>query len=444
MATAAPAPPPSPPDAFTPLLLTGEFDYALDRFESGGHLFLTGRAGTGKSTLLGLLRRTTRRRLAVLAPTGVAALNVRGQTLHSFFSWPGKLLRREDVKRSRKRGLYERLETLVIDEVSMVRADLLDRVDEFLRLNRDRPAEPFGGVQLVLVGDLFQLPPVVASPGERSLFEGEHAQYPSPHFFDAHVWREADLEMIELNRVFRQAARRFVRLLDAVREGHFDEDDLVDLNTRAVTEAAYGPGPAITLTATNRLADVINQRALARLTAAPQRYVGTLEGRFDSRNLPADLALALKPGAQVMFVRNDPERRFVNGSIGVVAQAEPEHVVVRLEEEGRARDVEVGQETWENVRYGLDADTGRITEEVTGSFRQYPLKLAWAITIHKSQGKTFERMQLDLGRGAFEHGQTYVALSRSRTLEGIRLVRPLRARDILVDERVGAWYNSHR
>ena len=445
MATAAPAPPSPPPaDEFTPLVLTEEFDYALDRFESGDHLFLTGRAGTGKSTLLGLIRRTTRRRLAVLAPTGVAALNVRGQTLHSFFSWPGKLLRPTDIRRSRKRGLYERLDTLVIDEVSMVRADLMDRVDEFLRLNRARPEEPFGGVQMVMIGDLFQLPPVVASPGERSLFGGDHARYPSPHFFDADVWRAVDLEMIELNRVFRQKARRFVRLLDAVREGHFDEDDLVDLNTRAVSEAIYGDAPAITLTSTNRLAEAINQRALARLTTPPQRYVGTLEGNFDSRNLPTELALALKPGAQVMFVRNDAEKRFVNGSIGVVTQAEPEHLVVRLEEDGRVCDVEVTPETWENIRYGVDELTGKITEEVTGSFRQYPIKLAWAITIHKSQGKTFERLQLDLGRGAFENGQTYVALSRCRTLDGIRLARPLRARDILVDERVGDWYNRRR
>ena len=440
-----PAPDTIPPPApFQPLELTAEFDYALDRFESGDHLFLTGRAGTGKSTLLRLLRATTRRKLAVLAPTGVAALNVRGQTLHSFFSWPGKLLRPTDVKRSRKKRLYERLDTLVIDEVSMVRADLLDRVDEFLRLNRDAPDEPFGGVQVMLIGDLFQLPPVVASTGERSLFEGEHAQYPSPHFFDAHVWRETELEMIELNRVFRQKARQFVRLLDAVREGHFDEDDLEDLNRRVVSEAEYGDAPAITLTATNRLADAINQRALAQLTAPPQRYVGTLSGNFDTRNLPTDLALALKPGAQVMFVRNDPEKRFVNGSIGQVLETDAERVVVRLEEDGKVRDVEVQQETWENIRYGLDERTGAIIEDVTGSFQQYPLKLAWAITIHKSQGKTFERMQLDLGRGAFEHGQTYVALSRCRTLDGIRLVRPLRERDILVDERVGDWYNSRR
>ena len=326
----------------------------------------------------------------------------------------------------------------------MVRADLMDRVDEFLRLNRDEPDVPFGGVQMVLIGDLFQLPPVVASPGERSLFEGERARYPSPHFFDADVWAGAALEMIELNRVFRQKARRFVRLLDAVREGHFDEDDLEDLNSRAITEADYGAAPAITLTATNRLADAINQRALAQLEGGSQRYVGTMTGSFDNRNLPTDLALALKPGAQVMFVRNDAEKRFVNGSIGVVEQAAPEHVVVRLEEDGRVRDVEVPIETWENIRYGLDAASGKITEEVTGSFEQYPLKLAWAITIHKSQGKTFERMQLDLGRGAFENGQTYVALSRCRTLDGIRLARPLRGRDILVDERVGEWYNTRR
>ena len=425
--------------------LTAEFEYALDRFESGDHLFVTGRAGTGKSTLLGLLRRTTRRNLAVVAPTGVAALNVRGQTIHAFFGFPGKLLRPGDVRRRRNRSLYARLETLVIDEVSMVRADLLDRIDESLRLNRDRPDEPFGGVQVVLFGDLFQLPPVVASPVERQLFAGDLAAYRSPHFFDADVWGAAPLEMLELNAVFRQRARQFVRLLDAVREGNFDRDDLLDLNERVVSEADFGDAAAITLTTTNRLADEINRRELARLGSAPTRYVGALAGSFDHRNLPTDLALALKPGAQVMFVRNDTAgKRYVNGTLGVVVAAEPERLVVHVDEDGRAEDVVVARETWEHVRYTVDEVTGRIAEDVVGTFAQVPLKLAWAITVHKSQGKTFDRMHLDLGRGAFESGQTYVALSRCRTLGGVRLVRPLRARDILVDERVVEWYNARR
>ena len=430
---------------FQPLELTAEFEYALDRFESGDHLFVTGRAGTGKSTLLQLIRNTTRRKLAVVAPTGVAALNVRGQTIHSFFGWPGKLLTERDIRRSRKRGLFERLETLIVDEVSMVRADMLDRMDEFLRLNRDRPNEAFGGVQIVLFGDLFQLPPVVASAAERTLFEGEQAPYPSPYFFEAKALDEgAELEMLELNQVFRQKARSFVRLLDAVREGHFDEDDLQDLNTRVVDSEAYGTAPSITLTSTNRLADQINQRALAETGGTAQRYVGTLEGSFDIRNPPTDLALSLKPGSQVMFVRNDTNKRYVNGSIGVVKEARPERIVVHVEEEGTASDVELSQETWESIRYEVDESSGQISAQVIGTFVQYPLKLAWAITIHKSQGKTFDRMQLDLGRGAFEHGQTYVALSRCRTLDGIRLLQPLRYRDILVDERVADWYNARR
>ena len=427
--------------------LTGEFEYALDRFEAGGHLFVTGRAGTGKSTLLSLIRRTTRRNIAVVAPTGVAALNVRGQTLHSFFGFPGKLLRPRDVRRRKNPYLYQKLDTLVIDEVSMVRADLLDRVDESLRLNRDEPDLPFGGVQVVMFGDLFQLPPVVASDAERALFEWEAATYRSPYFFDARVWQtEAgdELEMIELNTVFRQKARQFVRLLDALREGHFDFDDLVDLNVRVVDEGVFGDRAAITLTSTNRLADAINQRELARLSAKPTRYVGTLEGNFDARNLPTELALALKPGAQVMFVRNDPQKRYVNGSIGRVVSAEAERLIVHLEENGEAREIEVAEETWQNIRYTVDEATGRIAEDVTGVFRQYPLKLAWAITIHKSQGKTFERMHLDLGRGAFESGQTYVALSRCRTLDGIRLARPLRPGDVIVDERVCDWYGARR
>ncbi len=426
-----------------PLLLTGEFEYALDRFEAGGHVFVTGRAGTGKSTLLNLIRRSTRRNFAVVAPTGVAALNVRGQTIHSFFGFPGKLMRGKDVRKRARRGLYEKLETLIVDEVSMVRADLLDRIDEFLRLNREND-RPFGGVQLVMFGDLFQLPPVVANPAERQLFEGEAAEYESPYFFSARAWGDEAVEMLELNQVFRQRARQFVRLLDAVREGGFDRDDLEDLNLRHVDATSFGESPAVTLTSTNRLADGINQRELNLLDTPAQRYVGTLEGNFDSRNLPTELALSLKPGAQVMFVRNDADKRYVNGSIGEVVRAEPGSLVVHLAEDGRPAEVEVSEDTWENVRYTLDAESGKISEEVTGVFKQLPLKLAWAITIHKSQGKTFERMQLDLGRGAFENGQTYVALSRCRTLDGIRLVRPLRPRDILVDERVVDWYGRQR
>lgn len=427
------------------LLLTHEFEYALDRFESGEHLFITGRAGTGKSTLLNLIKRTTRRSIAVVAPTGVAALNVRGQTIHSFFGFPGKLLTRKDIRKRSNRYLYQKLDTLIIDEVSMVRADFLDRIDEFLRLNRERVTEPFGGVQIVMFGDLFQLPPVVASDIERALFQGDMKTYESPYFFDAKVWTDdVEMEMLELNIVFRQKARQFVRLLDAVREGHFDFDDLMDLNTRNVSEDEFGEEPAITLSSTNRLADAINQRELLRLSAKPVRYVGSLSGNFDSRNLPTELALALKPGAQVMFVRNDSEKRFVNGSIGVVTEAKAEKLVVHVEEDGKAHDIVVTQETWENIRYSVDERTGKITDDVTGTFKQFPLKLAWAITIHKSQGKTFERMTLDLGRGAFECGQTYVALSRCRTLEGIRLANPLRGRDILVDERVKDWYEQHR
>jgi len=425
--------------------LTQEFEYALDRFEAGGHLFVTGRAGTGKSTLLNLIRRATRRNLAVLAPTGVAALNVRGQTIHSFFGFPGKLLRQKDIRRRPNRSLYRKLDTLIIDEISMVRADLIDRIDEFLRLNRDQPFTPFGGVQLVVFGDLFQLPPVVASDVERSLFGAEGSQYRSPFFFDAQVWSsQLELEMLELNQVFRHRARQFVRLLDAVREGHFDYDDLLDLNQRVLPESVFEQEPAITLTSTNRLAEQINQRELLSLSAKPVRYTGSLEGNFDVRTLPTDLSLSLKPGAQVMFVRNDAEKRYVNGSIGRVKSAEPNCLRVELSDQGIPQEIEVSPDTWENIRYTVNPDTGKISEEVTGTFKQYPLKLAWAVTIHKSQGKTFERMHLDLGRGAFEAGQTYVALSRCRTLDGIRLARPLRGRDVIVNERVQDWYNARR
>ena len=323
-----------------PLRLTAEFEYVLDRFESGDHLFITGRAGTGKSTLLQLIRRTTRRRIAVTAPTGIAALNVRGQTIHSFFGFPGKLIQPGSIRRSRKAGLFQQLDTLIIDEVSMVRADLLDRIDEALRINRYEPDLPFGGVQVVVFGDLFQLPPVVANDAERMLFQGERAVYRSPYFFDAQVWQQTSLELIELNEVFRQRARQFVRLLDAVREGHFDYDDLLDLNERHVTEEQFATRGAVTLTTTNRLADQINQRALAQLDSPASRFVGQLTGTFDQRNLPTELTLQLRRGAQVMFVRNDTKgKRYVNGTIGEVVAIEDGELSVRVEEDGRTRTV---------------------------------------------------------------------------------------------------------
>ena len=425
-----------------PFVLSGDFQEALNLLEkSDHHLFITGRAGTGKSTLLQLFRDTTKKKAIVLAPTGVAALNVRGQTIHSFFGFPPRLMDTSEIKKRKFRKLYQKLEVLIIDEISMVRADLLDGIDLFLRVNRE-DRRPFGGVQMIFFGDLFQLPPVVASHTERQYFQ---SYYSSPYFFSAHVFDQGfEFEMIELSHVYRQEQRHFLRLLDAIRLNRTDESDLEDLNRRFLPDLDAGDR-FITLSARNATVDSINQRELAKLPAAPRNYTAFVGGEFNPQLYPTDLRLELKKDAQVMFLKNDPERRFVNGTIGKVTVLEPESISVEiLRPDGSTEEIEVERSEWEILRYKMNPkDPEKIETEVVGTFEQYPLRLAWAITIHKSQGKTFDRVIIDLGKGAFEHGQTYVALSRCRTLEGIILQAKLRPQDILVDERVVEFYEKH-
>ncbi|MCB0635513.1 MAG: AAA family ATPase [Lewinella sp.] len=423
-----------------PLELNADFQYALDRMENSRDLlFVTGRAGTGKSTLLQLFRQTTRKRIAVLAPTGVAALNVKGQTIHSFFGFPPRLLDpQRDIKRRRFRQLYQKLDTIVIDEISMVRADMLDNIDYFLRLNRD-DHRPFGGVQLVFFGDLFQLPPVVASDAERYYLQ---STYQSQYFFSARVLQGVSMEMIELQRVYRQENRHFLRLLEAIRLNRLDPDDLEALNERC--DPAFEPPEFyITLSARNASVDAKNRKSLDDIPLPAKSYLAKVTGNFPNHLYPTDAALQLKLNAQVMFLRNDPDKAYVNGTIGRIAKMEDESVTVLVEEDGEKRYVEVKPFEWEITRYKLDEkDPDRITQESMGSFEQYPLRLAWAVTIHKAQGKTFDKVIIDLGRGAFEHGQTYVALSRCRTLEGIVLRQPIRPQDVLVDERIVEFYEQ--
>lgn len=425
-----------------PLELNGDFQYALDQIESKGRsMFITGRAGTGKSTLLQLFRNTTRKKTVVLAPTGIAALNVKGQTIHSFFGFPPRPLARSEINKRRNRRLYKNLDVMIIDEISMVRADLLDNIDYFLRLNRDNP-QPFGGVQVVFFGDLFQLPPVVASRAEAMLFQ---LQYDSPYFFSAAVFeQDFKIEMLELRKVYRQENRRFLRLLDAVRLNQVDYDDLEELNDR------YLPGfePQefyITLSARNARVDNINRRRLADIPLTERLYQAQISGQFKPSQFPTEAVLKLKLSAQVMFIKNDPDRRFVNGSLGKIAQLNDHSVIVKMENaQGQIREIEVEPIEWEILKYKpSDKDPTQIDTETLGTFKQLPLKLAWAVTIHKAQGKTFDKVIIDLGKGAFEHGQTYVALSRCRTLEGIVLRQRLQARDILTDERIVEFYERH-
>jgi energy-coupling factor transporter ATP-binding protein EcfA2 len=427
-----------------PIQLNDDFNRALDLMaHTNNSLFVTGKAGTGKSTLLQLFRNTTHRNTAVLAPTGVAALNVKGQTIHSFFGFPPRILTPAITgKKSGRKDLlklFRNLETLVIDEISMVRADILDGIDNALRVNREIN-RPFGGVQLLLFGDLFQLPPVVnKDPIEQEFFR-QH--YESPYFFAAHILKHAhfSLETIELRKVYRQAAGRFLRLLDAVRTCQLDQDDLDELNERqTLPENDRG---FITLCARNATAERINTAALTNIPEREFSYEAIVEGNFDASVFPADFLLKLRKGAQVMFVKNDvADKQYVNGSIGVVTNLTHDAVEVCLETEEGKRTLTLSPTAWEIVRHKAGPQ-GEITTEKIGSFRQFPLKLAWAITIHKSQGKTFDKVIIDLEGGAFEHGQLYVALSRCRTLEGVYLKRPVRPRDIITDERILDFHHS--
>jgi ATP-dependent DNA helicase PIF1 len=422
--------------------LSPEFTQALATLESGvTPLFLTGRAGTGKSTLLTLFREQSDRQIAVVAPTGVAALNVGGQTIHSFFkfridSTPQTV---KDIKlRSEQLRLFRRLQTLVIDEVSMLRADLLDCIDEFLKLHGPRKGQPFGGVQMIFIGDLYQLPPVTMSH-EREFFT---TTYASPYFFDAHCLSTTSLTTVELSHIYRQHDERFITILNAIRENDATSQNLDDLNTRFHNaEEGFHDDLVITLTSTNDLADRVNEAGMRALDATSYTYDGRVTGTFGERDLPTKQSLTLKPGAQVMLLNNEPNGRWVNGSLGRVVDIygygdkSGTEQVVAIDLANGTR-VEVTPFTWEQIRYTVDPETDKLDTETIGSFTQFPLRLAWAVTIHKAQGKTFDQVIIDVGRGTFAHGQMYVALSRCRTLEGIRLRQPVEPRHIFMDRRV--------
>jgi hypothetical protein len=415
------------------------FDLAY-RFvtETSENIFLTGKAGTGKTTFLKYLKENCSKNIIVAAPTGVAAINAGGVTLHSLFQLPftpflptsgskSELLAKLKYNKQRQ-DLLRKMELLVIDEISMVRSDVMDSIDTILRSVRRRHDVPFGGVQLLCIGDLYQLPPV-AQRQEWSILQ---EYYSSPFFFDSRVIKEQMPMLIELNKIYRQKEDSFVFLLNKVRNNQMNADDFEDLHQR------YSPDfrPAleekyITLTSHNNQADLINHRELQKLLAPSFSYEAEIEGDFPVTMYPAEGKLVLKEGAQIMFLKNDTEKRYFNGKIGVIKKLQQEEIIVDCDGE----DIYVPQETWENSRYSLNRLDGKLEQETMGSFTQFPLRLAWAITIHKSQGLTFEKVMIDAG-SAFSSGQVYVALSRCISLGGIVLLSKIPSAAIYSNENV--------
>ncbi len=422
-----------------------EFLRALDLMSeessssTGGHVFITGKAGTGKSTLIKhFLETNDTTSTVVLAPTGIAALNVQGQTVFRFFNFwidvtPEKV--RKNPAEPKTPELYKKLSTIIIDEVSMLKADLLDCVDEFLRRHGPRPGEPFGGVRMVFVGDLYQLPPVVP-PGAKAIFNG--GLYKTPYFFSARALKDAPPRLVELQKVYRQDDVAFIDLLDRIRTGSVDDGDIRRLNERVGPDGAS----AICLTPFNAVAGKYNSERLNHLDGKPATSSAEIQGDFDKDYYPTEATLVFKAGAQVMLVNNDAGGRWVNGTIGEIESIEQGDGRVRIRLQDGGRQVDVGPHTWECVRFALK--NGTIKTEKTGSFTQLPFRLAWALTIHKSQGQTFKDIVVDLGRGAFAAGQTYVALSRSTTLEGIVLQKPVDRSAIFVDPRVEGFLAACR
>jgi len=431
-------------DKFSNIELNEDFVSAFNLMENTNkNIFLTGRAGTGKSTLLSYFRYRTSKNIVVLAPTGVAALNIKGQTIHSFFDFKPNVT--ELKIRKKKTDLYKKIDCIIIDEISMVRADLLDCVDKFLRLNGKDKSANFGGVQMILIGDLYQLPPVITE-NEKKLFQ---EYYETPYFFSSKVFKIFDFDFVELNKIYRQKDNVFINLLNIIRSNSLKQCHLDILNKRYGRECEIKKDEFyINLTTTNKKADEINLKKLEEIKDREYIYNGLTKGDFDKNYLPTESSLRLKKGSQVMLLNNDSNGRWVNGSVGkilnIIEISEPVHngtgeevkndiVIIELED---GNIVEVEQYKWDIFNYVYNNEVDSIESKPIGSFVQYPIKLAWAITIHKSQGKTFDKVLIDFGDRTFAHGQAYVALSRCTSLDGVILKNKLRKEHILLDKRV--------
>ena len=408
-------------------------------------LFLTGKAGTGKSTFLHYIAQTTKKKYVILAPTGIAAINVGGATLHSFFKLPFHPLLPNDRRystqqlrntlkyNSEKIKLIRELELIIIDEISMVRADIIDFIDKILRVYSHNMRIPFGGKQLLLVGDVYQLEPVLKEEDWQLL----QPYYASKFFFDAHVFRTFQLGCIELQKVYRQRDDKFISILDHIRTSTVTSTDLSLLNQQVGQPQPMDAHQlSITLSTRRDTVDYINSLHLSKLPGDATILHGSIEGEYPENNLPTPIELEVKTGAQILFIKNDREKRWVNGTLGTIigiGDEEDGKIYVRTEQ---GEDVDVEQEVWNNVRYTYNQKEQKVEEEILGSFQQFPLRLAWAITIHKSQGLTFNQVKIDLSGGVFAGGQTYVALSRCRSLKGIALQEPVKREDIYVNQEI--------
>ena len=413
---------------------------ALDlMLNSKRNLYITGDAGTGKSTLLKHYLDLVKKKVAILAPTGMAAINVGGETIHSFCrfgtqpAW--EMLAEGKVHKLRDNRRIKGVDVLVIDEISMVRSDMLDALDKFFRLNKEKPRLPFGGVQLILFGDHFQLPPILKRDEKADFLQ----HYQSEYFFGALCFPTLQLQFIKLEHNYRQSEADFIKLLNFLRYGVANPDLISWVNNKFLGKDIDQKNLPITITTVNKDAADINLIELEKISKPEFTYKSVIAGSFGEELYPTEKYLILKEGAQVMFIKNSAEKRWVNGTIGVVEKLEKDTVLVRIATKSSSKLVEVDLETWESYKYEYDEEKLQVVQKTVGSFVQYPLKLAWAVTIHKSQGQTFDNCIINMGRGAFIYGQTYVAFSRCRTMAGVHLSTRLKLTDVKADPNVFAF-----
>lgn len=413
--------------------LNDEQQKIFDTIENGNeNVYITGKAGTGKSTLLQYFHYKSKKRLVVVAPTGIAALNVGGQTINSLFRIPPGFITKDKLRIDDDTALLLRnIDAVVIDEISMVRVDLMDAIDHVLRISRGNN-KLFGGVQIIMFGDLYQLPPVVEDPELEKYFTENFGGY---YFFNADVWRKTHLGAYELKNILRQEEENFKKILNDVRSGKVSNLTLEALNQRMGNELPNEG--VVTLATTNASVNQINNNKLAQLNENIYEYSAVISGQIDRSYFPTEERLQLKKGAQVMFVKNDKFKRWVNGTLGIIHELNQNEIKVNID----GFIYSIPQETWNKIKYYYNRETKSIEEETISSFTQYPIKLAWAVTIHKSQGKTYESIIVDLGWGAFAHGQTYVALSRCKTFGGLFLKRKVLFKDIIVDPQIVQFMN---